>query len=119
MSKNSVFEIGILGRVVWNLHSLNNEGTVGNVSEPRTVILWDGKKSDGVSGEMLKHIHSQNVWMIADDRDQFCEPCQTLNPQKADKNPRVLKAKAPKGKLAEKAMSIALSTAPFVICTDF
>ena len=58
-----VFEMAILGRATWNLHSLNNEGTVGNVSEPRTVVLADGRKSDAVSGEMLKHIHAQNLWL--------------------------------------------------------
>jgi hypothetical protein len=49
-----VFEIAILARVKWNLHSLNNEGTIGNVTEPRTIALWDGTKTDGVSGEMMK-----------------------------------------------------------------
>lgn len=87
-----VFEVAILGRAVWNLHSLNNEGTVGNVTEPRTVVLADGTKSDGVSGEMLKHIHARNVWLLAEDRSVFCEPCRTLRPQKADINPAVDKA---------------------------
>jgi CRISPR-associated protein Cst2 len=105
-----VFEIAILGRAVWNLHSLNNEGTVGNVSEPRTVILWDGTKSDGVSGEMLKHIHAQNVWLLAEDKSIFCEPCQTFQPQKADINPVVTTAigKAGKGRKAEAVLEAAL-----------
>ena len=105
-----VFEIAILGRVVWNLHSLNNEGTVGNVSEPRTVVLWDGTKSDGISGEMLKHIHAQNVWLVSENKSQFCESCRAMNPQKADKNPEVLGVKAAKDKLAGVAMSVAIST---------
>lgn len=84
-----VFEIAILGRIAWNLHSLNNEGTVGNVTEPRTLVLADGTKTDGVSGEMLKHIHGQNVWLLAPDKSIFCEPCRTLKPQKADINPAV------------------------------
>lgn len=104
-----VFEIAILGQAVWNLHSLNNEGTVGNVSEPRTVILADGKKSDGISGEMLKHIHAQNVWLVAEDKSLFCEPCRKLNPQKADKNPDVTGIKAKRDEIAEKAMSTAIS----------
>ena len=107
---SSLFEIAILGRVVWNLHSLNNEGTVGNVSEPRTVVLADGKKSDGVSGEMLKHIHAQNVWLVAEDKSLLCEPCRTLNPQKADKNPEVLGVKAAKAKVAAESMSVAISS---------
>jgi CRISPR/Cas system-associated endonuclease Cas1 len=47
-----IFEIAILARAIWNLHSLNNEGTVGNVSEPRTVVLADGRKSDAAFDEL-------------------------------------------------------------------
>jgi CRISPR-associated protein Cst2 len=110
MAESAIFEIAVLGRAVWNLHSLNNEGTVGNVSEPRTVVLADGSKSDGVSGEMLKHIHAQNVWLVAEDKSLFCESCKRLNPQKADKNPDVLSVKAKKDEIAGKAMTTALST---------
>jgi CRISPR-associated protein Cst2 len=105
-----VFEIAILGRTVWNLHSLNNEGSVGNVTEPRTVVLADGSKSDGVSGEMLKHIHAQNVWLVAEDRSLFCEPCRTLQPQKADKNIEVTGVKVAKDKIATEAMNVAISS---------
>ncbi len=84
-----LFEIAILARVTWNLHSLNNEGTVGNVSEPRTVVLADGRKSDAVSGEMLKHIHAQNLWLTAPDKSIFCESCRILQPQRADKSSRL------------------------------
>lgn len=81
---NTVFEIGLMMRATWNLHSLNNEGTVGNVSEPRTVVLADGTKTDGVSGEMLKHLHTYNVWLAEPQKDRFCPACQRLEPQKAD-----------------------------------
>jgi len=81
---NAVFEIGFMMRATWNLHSLNNEGTVGNVSEPRTVVLADGTKTDGVSGEMLKHLHTYNVWLAEPQKDRFCPACQRLEPQKAD-----------------------------------
>ncbi len=81
---DSVFEISFMMRVVWDLHSLNNEGTVGNVTEPRTVVLADGRKTDGVSGEMLKHIHTFNVWLTEQDKTRFCPGCQRLQPQKAD-----------------------------------
>jgi CRISPR-associated protein Cst2 len=81
---NSLFEISIMARVIWNLHSLNNEGSVGNVTEPRTVVLASGEKSDGISGEMLKHIHSYNVWLSESDKSRFCPACARLQPQKAD-----------------------------------
>ncbi|MDI6698488.1 MAG: DevR family CRISPR-associated autoregulator [Candidatus Saccharicenans sp.] len=80
----AIFEIGILARITWNLHSLNNEGTVGNVTEPRTVVLANGEKTDGISGEMLKHIHAYNVWLLQEDKSLFCSACQKFHPQRAD-----------------------------------
>lgn len=80
----AIFEIGILARITWNLHSLNNEGTVGNVTEPRTVVLANGEKTDGISGEMLKHIHAYNVWLLQEDKSLFCGACQKFHPQRAD-----------------------------------
>jgi len=80
-----VFEIAILARVKWNLHSLNNEGTIGNVTEPRTVVLWDGTKTDGVSGEMMKHIHAYWTWLKAKKENlPLCSACQSFQPQRAD-----------------------------------
>lgn len=80
-----VFEIAIVGRFIWNLHSLNNEGTIGNVTEPRTVVLWDGVKTDGVSGEMMKHIHAFWTWLQAKERQlPLCEGCQAFQPQRVD-----------------------------------
>jgi CRISPR-associated protein Cst2 len=106
MTKNGpVFEISILARTTWNLHSLNNEGTVGNVVEPRTVVLADGTKTDGVSGEMLKRAHAYNVWLSEEDKSRFCEACQKLHPQKADVNPLITREDKP-----EKAMNKAIES---------
>jgi CRISPR-associated protein Cst2 len=86
-----VFEIAILARVKWNLHSLNNEGTIGNVTEPRTIALWDGTKTDGVSGEMMKHIHAYWTWLQAKTRSlSLCPACQSFQPQRADAAPQGL-----------------------------
>jgi len=101
----AIFEIAILGRATWDLHSLNNEGTVGNVTEPRTVVLASGEKTDGISGEMLKHIHAYNVWLLQKDKGQFCEACQKLHPQRADMNKLIQKKNKP-----EEAMKIAISS---------
>lgn len=84
-----VFEIAILARVKWNLHSLNNEGTIGNVTEPRTVVLWDGTKTDGVSGEMMKHIHAYWTWLQEKSNGanaKLCSACSSFEPQRADKS---------------------------------
>jgi CRISPR-associated protein Cst2 len=84
-SSQGVFEVTILARVKWNLHSLNNEGTIGNVTEPRTIVLWDGTKTDGVSGEMMKHIHAYWTWLQAKKENlPLCSACQSFQPQRAD-----------------------------------
>lgn len=84
-----VYEIAILGRITWNLHSLNNEGTVGNVTEPRNIRIIDPKTgeaitTDGISGEMLKHIHAEKVWELESDKKNFCKACKQLKPERAD-----------------------------------
>lgn len=84
--KESVYEIAILGRVAWQLHSLNNEGAVGNVTEPRSVRIIDPKTkkavtTDGISGEMLKHIHTEIMWALTD-KNKLCDACKVLNPEK-------------------------------------
>jgi len=81
-----VFEIAILGRALWELHSLNNEGNVGNVVEPRSVKIIDPNTgeavtTDGISGEMLKHIHSEFMWLL-DDKKYLCEACKVLHPER-------------------------------------
>ena len=93
-----VYEIAILGRASWNFHSLNNEGTVGNVTEPRTITLADGSQVDGISGEMLKHIHTRCFWTLVN-KNKLCDACKKLSPMKASNNPEVNKRlKETKGK---------------------
>lgn len=89
--QKTVYEIAIMGRVIWNLHSLNNEGSVGNVVEPRTLKLADGTTTDGISGEMLKHIHVAKLWELEADKSKFCPMCRVLEPMRADRNPEVTK----------------------------
>lgn len=86
-----VYEIGFMGRIRIDAHSLNNEGTVGNVTEPRTIILADGQKTDGISGEMLKHIHVEALWQLVKERapNNLCPACRILSPMKADVNPKI------------------------------
>lgn len=85
-TNSAVFELAILARLTWNLHSLNNEGTLGNVSEPRTVVLWNGQRTDGISGEMMKHIHAYWTWIGASSGADYslCDGCRDFRPQRAD-----------------------------------
>jgi CRISPR-associated protein Cst2 len=107
MSK--VYEISILGRAIWDLHSLNNEGTVGNVTEPRTVVLADGTKTDGISGEMLKHIHVAKMWELEKNKKNFCEACQVLEPSRIDRVFQKMKKDERKDYTFEKAAGKAIS----------
>lgn len=108
---SGIYEIAILGRATWQLHSLNNEGTVGNVTEPRSVRIIDPntKKpvtTDGISGEMLKHIHSEIMWML-DDKNSLCDACKVLNPEKFN---FAIKTKKVTAKDVEDALKQALET---------
>ena len=103
---NQVYEIGIVGRVTWNLHSLNNEGTIGNVVEPRTLKLADNTTADGISGEMLKHIHAAKLWELEANKDRFCVICQKKEPMRADDPRRGIRNKV---KTPVEAMKKAIS----------
>lgn len=96
-----IYEIGIMGRVTWDLHSLSNEGTVGNVTEPRTVVLADGNKTDGISGEMLKHIHAEYMWILESNKNKFCDACTQLKPERADGVKSVRKQSKPNDAVKE------------------
>jgi len=82
-NKEKVYEIAILGRAIWAFHSLSNEGTVGNVTEPRTIVLANGKQTDGISGEMLKHMHAECMWALESDKSKFCDVCKKFWPERA------------------------------------
>ncbi len=106
MSK--IYEVSILGRATWDLHSLNNEGTVGNVTEPRTVVLADGTKTDGISGEMLKHIHAAKMWELEKNKKNLCEACKVLEPTRIDRFFQTMKREDRKNYTFEKATEKAI-----------
>lgn len=97
--EKQIYDMGVVARVGWDFHSLNNEGTVGNVVEPRTLVLPNGNKTDGVSGEMLKHIHFEYFWQISRKSEnlqgELCEACQKKRPERANANEAVRKAVGP------------------------
>jgi len=108
---SEIYEIAVIGRATWQLHSLNNEGTVGNVTEPRSVRIIDPntKKAvttDGVSGEMLKHMHTEIMWILAD-KNNLCDACKVLNPEKFN---FTIKTKKVTTKTVENALKQALET---------
>jgi len=108
--QDCVYEIAILGRITWSLHSLSNEGTVGNVTEPRNIRIIDPKTgkaitTDGISGEMLKHIHAEKMWELEDNKNNFCEACKQFKPERAD---AVVTTKMKPEKAVEKSLKCEL-----------
>jgi CRISPR-associated protein Cst2 len=98
--EDKVYEIGLVLRAEIEAHSLNNEGTVGNVTEPRSIALADGTITDGISGEMLKHMHARAFWAIGT-KESFCGSCQQFSPMKASANPDVNEAVKQKKPLSD------------------
>lgn len=69
MSK--VQNLSLVGRLTINLASLNNEGSEGNATQPRSAtIVQDGQlySVPVISGDMLKHWHAAHLSKIAQDR---------------------------------------------------
>ena len=60
--------------------------------EPRTLKLADGTTTDGVSGEMLKHVHAAYIWALQANKSKFCPACRVLEPMRAEWNPHVTDA---------------------------
>ena len=111
--EEKVYEIGLVLRAEIDAHSLNNEGTVGNVTEPRSIALADGTVTDGISGEMLKHMHAHAFW-ASGTRESFCKSCQEFSPMKASANPNVneaIKEKKPLSDVLEIAIRCPLCDA--------
>lgn len=64
--------------------ALNNEGSIGNTMQPRQIELSNGSIRNAISGEMLKHFHSRNVRLLADDKE-LCDTCKIFSPMKNGK----------------------------------
>ncbi len=71
--------VSISGVLTLNLHSLNNEGTEGNVQMTRTVQIVDRDRSvqsvNAVSGDMFKHAQAEYFRTIAvEEKLPLCPP---------------------------------------------
>lgn len=74
-------KIALMMRIELNGEALNNEGNIGNLIQPRQIELNDGTVRQAISGEMLKHLHSRNVRLLADD-NELCDTCKIFSPMK-------------------------------------
>lgn len=69
---STIQNISLVGRLTLNLASLNNEGSEGNATQPRSAtVVQDGQlySVPVISGDMLKHWHADHLVKIAQDRN--------------------------------------------------
>jgi|GEM_PF-2552981 CRISPR-associated protein Cst2 len=95
MDIQEVKNLTLVGRLSINLASLNNEGTEGNATQPRTATIVDNGELYTVpviSGDMLKYWHVKHLCAIAQDRGL---PLSENNARK-NPNPNRLKAELAK-----------------------
>lgn len=77
-------KIAIMMRLKLTGEALNNEGTIGNVIQPRQIEFPNGEVRQAISGEMLKHYHSRNLRLLADE-NELCDTCKIFSPMKNGK----------------------------------
>ena len=79
----SVASVSIAARAVINMHSLNNEGREGNITQTRKAsIIADGRLSpvNVISGDTFKHSQVQHLFELAREQQlPLCEGCQHLD----------------------------------------
>lgn len=72
MKIEEIKHLSIVGELTINLASLNNEGTEGSATQPRTAVVVRDKKLytvPAISGDMVKHWHAQHLATIAQERN--------------------------------------------------
>ncbi|ADL52046.1 DevR family CRISPR-associated autoregulator [Clostridium cellulovorans] len=74
-------KLAIMMLLIVEGEALNNEGNIGNTMQPRQIELSDGSIRNAIAGEMLKHFHTKNVRLLADE-DELCDTCKIFSPMK-------------------------------------
>ena len=72
MTEQRLYSVSICGQMILNLHSLNNEGSEGNILNTRQVYIVAGKgrhpvpaNVNAISGDMFKHIQADYFRRLA------------------------------------------------------
>lgn len=80
-----VYSLSVSGRVVLDMHSLNNEGGEGNQISTRMVNIVDENGQlfnvNAISGDMLKHIQAEHLFRLATEIRSLplCAGCRVFN----------------------------------------
>jgi len=82
--KKAISSLSISGRIILDMHSLNNEGGEGNQILTRQVTIIDKNGSpvtvNAVSGDMLKHIQAEHLYNVAIESGlNLCKSCKVFN----------------------------------------
>lgn len=93
--------VKLTGRVLVNLHDLNNETSIGTFTDIRKMKIIDTKGAlrevVSVSGNMLKHWHSIYVKRLLEGNDSFCSYCAREEAWRLPQNdPRLAEVKKTK-----------------------
>ena len=85
MTENiKISSISINGRIILDMHSLNNEGGEGNqiLTRQVTIIGQDEKPVtvNAISGDMLKHIQAEHLYHVGVEEDlDLCSSCRVFS----------------------------------------
>ena len=95
--RKPVYSLSISGRLVLEMHSLNNEGGEGNQVMTRVVALVDPEgqvhKVNAVSGDMFKHIQAEHFYLLARERGlPLCAGCQAFRPDRILGDPEFMRS---------------------------
>ncbi|MCL6449112.1 MAG: DevR family CRISPR-associated autoregulator [Armatimonadetes bacterium] len=86
--KQAVYSLSICGRAILDVHSLNNEGGEGNQIATRMVNVVYRDRTGGdyklatvnaISGDMLKHIQAEHLYLLAKGRLPLCQGCRRFS----------------------------------------
>lgn len=95
-----VYSLSISGRVILDMHSLNNEGGEGNQITTRMVnIVYNDRHTgqprlasvNAISGDMFKHIQTEHLYLKArTDGLPLCAGCQTFSASRVLDDPEFM-----------------------------
>lgn len=78
--------LSISGRLVLDMHSLNNEGGEGNQTQTRMVTIVHPKNGsyevatvNAISGDMFKHILAEHFYRLAKGTLRLCKGCERFS----------------------------------------
>lgn len=75
------WELQLTAKVKLAAEALNNEGTVGNMSQSRVFELVNGDTRNAITGSALSHAYNSHLRSVVDKRE-LCDACKILSPMR-------------------------------------